>query len=407
MKALQFSVSIPQFLLLKLVGSLNSRFYIKGPLATTRLVDTPEPALPSPEWVKIKTRICGFCASDLNLIFLRDSPSASPFASFPCVLGHETSGEVAGMGSQVKLFKEGDRVTVAPHLNCVPRGIKPVCRACRSGHVGSCENFAQGCLSPGMFIGICKDTGGGLGEFFVAHESQVFKLPDAIPNQIGILIEPLAVAIQAVWNNRPKDGNHVLVIGGGVIGTLIVQVIRALGIDCSISVSEPSSFHAEFVKKAGADDVTSGSKLFRHTKKATAAMLYKPMLGKRIAMGGFDKVFDVVGTSNTLNAGMRCMRVNGCLSVVGIGHDVKLDLTPMWLKTQTIKGVFAYGAIQQEGRKKHVFEVAIDMILQKKIPLQFLKEMITHRFAIDEYPALIRTNLHKARYRAVKTAVVF
>ena len=149
MKALQFSASIPQFLLLKLVGTLSRRFYVNGPLATARLVDIPEPALPSPEWVKIKTRMCGFCASDLNLIFLKDSPTASPFTSFPCVLGHEIAGEIVDMGSQVTSLRTGDRVTVAPHLNCVPRGIKPACRACRSGHVGSCENFAKGSLSPG------------------------------------------------------------------------------------------------------------------------------------------------------------------------------------------------------------------------------------------------------------------
>lgn len=89
MKALQFSVSIPQYLALKILGSLHRRFYLSGGLATIKLVDIPEPVLPSPEWVKIKTRLCGFCASDLNLIFLKDSPTASPFTSFPCVLGHE------------------------------------------------------------------------------------------------------------------------------------------------------------------------------------------------------------------------------------------------------------------------------------------------------------------------------
>jgi (R,R)-butanediol dehydrogenase / meso-butanediol dehydrogenase / diacetyl reductase len=406
MKALQFAVSIPQFLALKLVGGLK-RLYLNGPLATIRLVDIPEPVLPSPAWVKVKTRMCGICASDLNLIFLRDSPTASPFTSFPCVLGHEISGEIVDTGSQVTSLKKGDRVTVAPHLNCVPRAIEPLCSACRFGHVGSCENFANGSLSPGMFIGICKDTGGGMGEFFVAHESQVYKLPDFLSDSVGIMIEPLAVALQAVLNNPPKKGDRVLVVGGGVIGSLIVHVIRSLDIDCSISVSEPSKFHADLAQKAGADVITTPRKLFKHTHKETAATLYKPMLGKRIAMGGFERVFDVVGSSDTLNTAMRCMAAQGCLSVVGIGHDVKLDLTPMWLKTQTIKGVFSYGFVQGEGGQQHVFEIALDMLLKKKISAAFLEEMVTHRFAIHDYPALVRANLYKARHRAVKTAMVF
>ena len=407
MQALQFSVSIPQFLALKLMGWLSPRLYTNGLLATIRLVDIPEPVLPSPGWVKIKTRMCGFCASDLNLILLKDSPTASPFTSFPCVLGHEIAGEIVDTGSQVASLKKGDRVTVAPHLNCTPRDIEPPCGACRSGHLGSCENIASGSLSQGMFIGICKDTGGGLGEFFVAHESQVFKLPEIISDPVGVMIEPLAVAIQAVWDNLPQKGDRVLVVGSGVIGSLITQVIRSSDIDCSISVSEPSAFHAALARRAGAHVITTGQKLFKHTQKETAATLHKPMLGKLIAMGGFEKVYDVVGTTDTLNTAMRCMAVQGCLSVVGIGHDVKLDLTPLWLKKQTIKGVFSYGFVQQGGEKRHVFEIAIDMLLKKKISLQFMEEMITHRFAIDDYPTIIRTNLNKSRYQAVKTAVVF
>jgi threonine dehydrogenase-like Zn-dependent dehydrogenase len=85
MKALQFSVSILQWIVLKALGRLNRKVYYKGPLAAVKLVDIPEPVLPSEKWVKIETLMCGFCASDLNLILLKESPTASPFTSFPCV----------------------------------------------------------------------------------------------------------------------------------------------------------------------------------------------------------------------------------------------------------------------------------------------------------------------------------
>ncbi|MEA3471461.1 MAG: alcohol dehydrogenase, partial [Thermodesulfobacteriota bacterium] len=67
MKALQFSVNIPQWAALKALGLVTKKLFYQGPLATVKLSEIPEPALPSQEWVKIKTLLCGFCASDLNL----------------------------------------------------------------------------------------------------------------------------------------------------------------------------------------------------------------------------------------------------------------------------------------------------------------------------------------------------
>jgi (R,R)-butanediol dehydrogenase/meso-butanediol dehydrogenase/diacetyl reductase len=404
MKALQFSVSIPQYAALKVLGSINRRLYYHGPLATVKRVDVPEPGLPSPQWVKIKTLLCGVCASDLNLLFLRDSPTASPFTSFPCILGHEICGEITGVGADVSGLKIGDVVTIAPHLNCTARGIDPECAACRSGRTGNCENFAEGSLSPGMFNGICRDTGGGFGEYLVAHESQVFKLPQGMPYEVGALIEPFAISLQAVMDNKPEDGDEVLVIGGGVIGSLIVRSIRLLEIDCKITVAEPSPFAAERVKKAGADHLITDGDIFHHATRITGATRYKPMLGKDILMGGFARIFDVVGNSATLNSATRCLAVGGVLSIVGIGHDVKLDLTPMWLKLQTMKGVFSYGYVRVNGEKKHVFDSAIG--LAQKNQIQF-GEMVTHRFSIDEYEKMIETNLSKGRNRVVKTVMSF
>jgi len=403
MKALRFSVTTPQFLALKALGAVSPRAYYQGPLSTLRYEDIPEPDLPGPEWVKIKTQFCGFCASDLNLILLRDSPSASPFTSFPCVLGHEVSGSITETGAAVAGLQTGDPVTVAPNLSCAAREIQPPCQACQSGRVGNCENFAEGRFAPGMFNGICRDINGGFAPFMVAHQSQVFKLPEGISPEAGAMIEPLAVALQAVYDNLPEDTDHVLVVGAGVIGTLVVQSIRALGCECRITVSEPQAHSAEIAKKAGADEVISGD-LFAHTARITGARRYKPMLGKDILMGGFHRVFDCVGNTQTMNAVMRCLAVGGRLSVVGIGHDVKLDLTPLWLKFQQIHGVFSYGQVSINGKMQHVFQAAIELLQQKRVSLS---HMFTHNFALADYVELIETNLEKGKHQAIKTMVGF
>jgi len=403
MKALQFSVSVPQYLALTLLGALNKVLFYSGPLATVKLVEMPEPSLPSPDWVKVRTLMCGFCGSDLNLIMLKESPTASPFSSFPCTMGHEICGEIAEAGSGVEGFKQGDRIILVNQLGCAVRGIEPVCKPCRQGRPSNCENMAEGGLAPGMFTGICSDTGGGFAPYFIAHRSQLFKLPEGITVKEATLFEPLGVSLQAVLENRPRDDDMVLVIGAGVIGNFVIQSIRALGCKCDVTVAEPEPFAAEMAVKAGADRVVSGD-LIRNAIEVTGAKAYKPMIGKEVLMGGFDRIYDCVAGQATLFAGMRALGTGGTLSMVGIGKDVKLDLTPLWLKLQTIKGAYSSGYVNYEGVRRHIFEIAAEMVRQRKLSLE---PMVTHTFRLEDYRSMIEVNLSKGKHKALKTAISF
>lgn len=403
MKALVFNLSIPRVAGLKLMGPLKPRLYYRSPLALVGLADVPEPKLPSPAWVKIRTRMCGFCGSDLNLIFLRDSFMAMPFTSFPAIIGHELSGEVVEVGSNVNTCSPGDLVTVAPMLGCAVRGITPECRACQMGRPGNCENFAAGKLAPGMFMGICRDIGGGFAEYLVAHASQVFRVPAGVSVESATLTEPLAVALQAVLDNRPADSEKVLIIGGGVIGAMIIKAIRGLDIYCHITVIEPTPFAAEYAKKAGADHVAAGG-ILETAQQIIGARAFKPLLGQPILQGGFDRVYDTVGHSPTLQSALIVTAAAGTISIVGIGNKVAFDPTPLWLKLQTVKGVFAYGYTTTEAGRKHVFEMALDLMQDRKI---IVEDMLTHTFPIEQYHDLIEVNLHKGKNRAMKTAVCF
>ena len=404
MKAACFAVSIPQWLALKALGLVDKRFFFRGPLATIRLTEAPEPVLPSDEWVKIKTWMCGFCGSDLNLILLRESPTGSPFTSFPCVIGHEICGEIIEIGRSVNGFAVGEAVAVAPHLSCAARGIAPECSACQSGKVGGCENFARGNLAPGMFTGICQEINGGFAPYVAAHKSQLFKLPPGTSPETGVLTEPLSVALQAVLDNRPGDGEEVLVIGGGVIGSLIVRAIRGLRIDCRITVAEKSGFAAEWSRKAGADHLITDGDLLAGTVRITRATRYKPMMGPDILMGGFSRIFDTVGNSATVNTGLRCLAAQGIYSLVGIEHSLKFDPAPLFFKLQTIKGAFSFGYVTENGQRKHVFDLAIKMAHENKVELE---EMVTHKIALDDFEKIIEVNLAKGRHGAMKTVISF
>ena len=405
MKALQFSVDTVRFIAAKgLKTVLGNRVFFKGPFKTTSLAEIPEPQLPSEQWVKIRTIYCGFCGSDLNLMLLHDSPTASPFTSFPCVAGHEIVGEIIERGEGVSGFEIGDIIAVNPSLGCATRGIKPGCASCTSGRSCNCENLAEGPLGPGMFTGISSTVNGGFAPFLVAHFSQLFKIPQGLTLEAAAMAEPAAVALQTLFDNLPAPGDKALVIGGGVIGNLIIQSIRTLTPDCHISVIEPADYAADLALKMGAGEIISWRKVFNLSSEITGARSYKPMLGSDILMGGFNRIYDTVGNSSTLNMSLRLLAAFGTLSVVGIGKEVKLDLTPMWLKLQTVKGVYGYGVVTYRGEERHVFDIALDFMKSGRIDADAL---VTHKFKLDDYLEMIEVNMNKSKHRAIKTLVSF
>lgn len=405
MKALQFNVTTPKFIAAKALRPfLGNRVFFKGPVKTTQLVEIPEPNLPTGQWVKIKTIYCGFCGSDLNLLLLHDAPTASPFTSFPCITGHEMVGKIVETGNDVNGFDPGDIVVINPSLGCAARGIATRCPSCASGRPSNCENLARGDLQPGMFIGINNSLNGGFAPFLVAHQSQLFKIPKNLTLESAAMTEPVAVALQTVFDNLPEPAEKTLVIGGGVIGNLIVQSIRALSPDARISLIEPAAHAAELTMKLGAEDIVPFKYVFKTSSDITGATSYKPMLGDPVLMGGFNRIYDTVGNSATLNMSLRLLAGFGTLSVVGIGKEVKLDLTPLWLKLQTVKGVYGYGMVNHEGQNRHVFDVALEFMNSGKIHTE---KLVTHKFKLEDYLEMIEVNMNKSKYKAIKTLVSF
>ena len=403
MKALQFNVSIPQFLALKIFGASIKSAHFSGPLAAVRMVDIPEPKLPSSDWVKIKVRRCGVCTSDVNTIMLKNSPAWSAYTSFPSVLGHEIAGIVAEAGAGVSGLQAGDLVTVCPVLNCKVRGVEPECQACRQG-LSCCENFAEGNLPPGMAIDLCVETLGGYCEYIVAHKSQVYKIPPGISPETVALIEPFAIALEAVLSNKPQKGEQVLVIGGGVIGNMIIRALRALDIPCKITAAVSSNFTAALATKSGADYTISGKYQLEKAAEITGGKCYVPLLGSTAMMRGFDRVYDCLSNSDTVTMAISAVKTGGVVSLIGLSGELKFDPSMIWVKLITLKGALYYGLHDWEGKRKHTFEIAIDLISKKGLKLE---DMVTHKFKLDEYKKMMDVNIHKGKYRAVKTMFVY
>ena len=254
MKALRIEITPWRFFYSQFFGRFTPRaFYSR--FSALRLREIGEPELPGDDWVKVKTLLGGICASDVAAIFFRRRYDSffTVFSSMPAVLGHENVAEIVQVGSAVNGFEVGDRVNVDAVLSCVPRGIDPPCEECRKGNSCLCRNFAEGKLPAGNVIGSNRLTGGSWSEYFVAHVSQLYKVPDAVPNEHAVLVDPLSCSLRTVLKRTPADDETVVVIGGGVIGLGVISWIRALGSKATIIAIGKYSFQRERALGLGAN----------------------------------------------------------------------------------------------------------------------------------------------------------
>src|SRR5262249_45446622 len=143
MKALVFDVDINE--IIHLIGEAreNKEAYV-GEHSPLKLVDVPDAKVMFPDWVVIKTHLCGICGSDYKQVFIYFEGMAcrmTTLGAFPQVVGHEGVGPVAAVGPAVSSARVGQRVVLNPWLSCTPRGISPVCEACADGQYSLCINF--------------------------------------------------------------------------------------------------------------------------------------------------------------------------------------------------------------------------------------------------------------------------
>jgi threonine dehydrogenase-like Zn-dependent dehydrogenase len=404
MKAIQFQYSLTRYALSKVVGHFYPpAFY--GPLSLLRYLDVPQPSLPHEDWVKIQVKMAGICGSDINLIRLHDSPATSPFVSFPFVIGHENLGIICEAGSAAKDFEVGERVVVDPLLTCATRGIAPPCKHCQQGEYSRCENFAKGNLSAGLIIGSCRDTGGGWGSHFVAHRSQVFRVPPEVTDENATLVDGLCSALHPVMRNFPSNKDAVLIVGGGLIGLCAIASLRALGSRARILALVKYGFQGDLARHYGADQVFQverGNDYYREIAEAVGATLYKPVLGKRVMMGGADWVFECVGSDASIDDALRFTRAGGTMVLVGLAAIPRgIDWTPIWLKELRVTGSSSSSTENYRGGSIRTYQLALDLMKEGRLDLS---PLLTHRFRLEEYKKALEVLFHKERNQAVKVA---
>ena len=180
--------------------------YLLRSLAHTpmKLVDMDEPGFFLPDWVVTRPRLTGICGSDSKQVFMDWGEVRSPdnpmkgFFSLPQVLGHEVVSDVVAVGPEAEGLQPGDRVVLNPWLSCGPRGVTPLCPACQVGDFSLCYSFDVGPIPPGIHIGTARDVNGGYAQVMSAHDSQLFKVPDNVSDELAVFADPFAVSLHSI-----------------------------------------------------------------------------------------------------------------------------------------------------------------------------------------------------------------
>lgn len=243
------------------------------------------------DFVKIKVGYTGICGSDLHeydegpVFIPENEPNEFTGQKAPITMGHEFAGEVVEVGPDVKQLKIGDRVAVYP----------PIAHESHPEDIDLYFGY--------NFIGLAQN--GGLAEFCTVKESAAYKLPEGMDTKHGALVEPTAVAVQAVKEGGVKFGDKVAIFGAGPIGALVAAAAKAAGAT-EIIVCDLSEQRLEKAKELGAT-TTINSKEVHAVAKI-----------KEITNGGVDVSFEVAGVSITFEQAIAAVRPRGFMVVVSI-----------------------------------------------------------------------------------------
>ncbi|MBO1199645.1 2,3-butanediol dehydrogenase [Staphylococcus simiae] len=310
-------------------------------------VEDREPKVLQDNEVKVKVSWAGICGTDLHeylegpIFISTDKPDPFLGQQAPVTLGHEFAGVVDEVGANVTKFKKGDRVVVNPTVS----------NREKEENIDLYDGYS--------FIGLGSD--GGFAEFTNAPEENVYKLPDQVSDKEGALVEPTAVAVQAIKEGEVLFGDTVAIFGAGPIGLLTIIAAKAAGAS-KIFVFDLSDERLKKAREVGATHtVNSGEEnpndVIRNNTNA-----------------GVDVAFEVAGVASTLKDSIEVTRARGTVVIVSIfGHAIEWN--PMQLTNSGVKltSTIAYTPT--------TFQQTIDLINEGNLNV---KDVITDEIDLED-----------------------
>lgn len=330
--------------------------------ATGRLaIRDIEKPVPGPNDVLVKVDACGICGTDRHLF-----QGEFPFTP-PVTLGHEFTGIIEAVGHEVETLRPGMRVTGDPNISCGR------CPECRRGRVNLCRNLRA--------IGIHRD--GGFADYVCMPETQAFVLPANIDPLHGAFCEPLACCIHGIDMAEIKTGDSVIVLGGGVIGLLVVQLARLAGATRVVLVTR----NAE--KRRLSEELGATA-----TVDPSAGDLIEMISGKDgIIPDGADVVIECAGVSETVEQAPRLARKGGTAVILGVmPQGAKVSIEPFDLLFREIRLLGSFVNPFTHARAADLIAsgaIKVEPLISRRIGLEEALETIANPAPAGEIRALV------------------
>jgi threonine dehydrogenase-like Zn-dependent dehydrogenase len=246
----------------------------------------------------------------------------------------------------------------------------------------------------------------------VMHEQQLFLVPDSLSDEQAAMLEPCAIAVHAALRYQPQPGDNVLVIGAGTLGLLTIQAVQIFSPDASITALARYPVQIEMATRMGATSILYYDDGMAAVARHTGGQHFKRRFGSGMLVGGFDVVFDTIGSAQTMQNAIRWTRGGGVIIEAG-SHlaPSSLDLTPIWHEEISVLGATSHGTEQwptntagsswlgQAGGRVSTFALAATLIRERRL---IPERLITHRFPLREVRYALEVARDKATHRSIK-----
>lgn len=326
-----------------------------------REVETP---VPGPEDLLVRVEACGICGTDRHLLH-GEFPSTPPVT-----LGHEFCGIVEAMGADVKGLKLGARITGDPNISCGR------CPQCQAGRVNLCRNLKA--------IGISRD--GGFADYVIVPQKQAFEIPLSLDPTHGAFCEPLACCLHGIDMTEIKAGSSVVVLGGGVIGLLTVQLARLAGAT-TVILSTRQEAKRKLAEELGATASVDPS---------TSDIIAQIAGPAGLVPGGVDVVVECAGVAETVEQSTRLAKAGGTVVILGVmaqGETVRIEPFDVLFRELRVLGSFINPFTHRRAADLVASGVInVEKLISRKITLEEAPEVIRNPPAAGEVKVLVVAN---------------
>ncbi len=194
----------------------------------------------------------------------------------------------------------------------------------------------------------------------LAHRSQLWAVPDEMPLETAVLVEPLACAIHSALRAGVTEGDSALVVGAGTVGLLTLIALRRFTNVGRLIVAAKHPRQRAAAKMAGADEVVRPEHAMKAVRRAGSAVKLTPERGMEFLLGGVDVALECTGSSSALDMCLRTTRAGGRVVVSGI-PGAGADLTPLWFRELELVGAYTAGMEDVDGGRRHAFALALEL----------------------------------------------